>query len=67
MDLYGFRRASREGAASSNRMREAKCTGTHAEKARFFVAVYQLIGEEHAPANAARVRQVLRMMTEGDP
>ena len=52
-------------------MREAEgldlCTGTHAEKARFFVAVYQLIGEEHAPANAARVRQVLRMMTEGDP
>ena len=40
---------------------------THAEKARFFVAVYQLIGEEHAPANAARVRQVLRMMTEGEP
>ena len=29
---------------------------THAEKARFFVAVYQLIGEEHVPANAARVR-----------
>ena len=49
------------GLAASRR------TLTHAEKARFFVAVYQLIGEEHAPANAARVRQVLRMMTEGEP
>lgn len=41
-------------------------TLSHADKARFLVAVYQLIGEEHAPANAARVRQVLRMVTKGE-
>ena len=41
-------------------------TPSHADKASFFVAVYQLIGEEHAPANAARVRQVLRMVSKGD-
>ena len=41
-------------------------TLSHADKARFFVAVYQLIGEEHAPANAARVRQMLRMVTKGE-
>ena len=41
-------------------------TLSHADKARFFVAVYQLIGEEHGPANAARVRQMLRMVSGGD-
>ena len=41
-------------------------TLNHADKARFFVAVYQLIGEEHGPANAARVRQVLRMVSGSD-
>lgn len=41
-------------------------TLTHAEKARFFVAVYQLIGEERAPANAARVRHMFRMVSGGD-
>ena len=39
-------------------------TLSHADKARFFVAVYQLIGEDQAPANAARVRQMLRMITK---
>ena len=41
-------------------------TLSHADKARFFVAVYQLIGHEHAPANVARVRQILRMVTSGN-
>ena len=49
------------GLAASGR------TLSHPDKARFFVAVYQLIGEEHAPANAARVRQVLRMVSGRDP
>ena len=41
-------------------------TLSHADKARFFVAVYQLIGDEHAPANVARVRRILRMVTSGN-
>ena len=44
----------------------SKQTLSHADKASFFVAIYQLIGEEHAPANTARVRQVLRMVSKGD-
>ena len=32
---------------------------SHAEKARFLIAVYQLIGATQAPANAARVREII--------
>lgn len=32
---------------------------TYADKARFLIAVYQLIGQTQAPANAARVRQLI--------
>ena len=32
---------------------------SYAEKARFLIAVYQLIGGTQAPANAARVREII--------
>ena len=34
-----------------------------ADKARFFVAVYGLIGQDHAPANALRLSRLLRMIS----
>ena len=34
----------------------------HADKARFFVAVYELIGEHRGPANAVRLSRLIRMI-----
>ena len=56
------------GAGCRDRERGVAASGqalSHADKARFVIAVYQLIGE-HGPANAARVRQLLRMVSGGD-
>lgn len=74
MDFYVGRRRDpapvdeeRLGLAVQTALRAIESSGHslgHAEAARLVVAIYQLIGSEGA-ANAARVRELVRLVTEG--